>query len=174
MFAGFTVDRVADLIAQSKNKPVVYGYRFAWGTREGDDNEPLESDAGAGHASDIDFYTGREEFPFKKMFPGLYYTKENKPGRVELSNMMATYVKNFLYTGNPNGAGLVKWGTWKTGRDEECILQLDADAQTAMVAMSKERFDKAAILKELQTTLSDEEQQILTKKILNGRFFWEY
>jgi para-nitrobenzyl esterase len=174
MFAGFTVERVADYIAQSPKKAPVYAYRLAWGTHEGAIKSPWNRMLGAGHASDIDFYTGYEDYPFIKIFPDLYYTTENKPGRTEISNTIAAYLKNFLYTGNPNGAGLVKWTPWETLRGKDCMLSFDADANKAIVAMTNERFDKEALLAEMKANLPDEEWQILSQQLLKGRFFWEY
>lgn len=174
MFAGFTADRVADELIKGKNKQPVYAYRFAWGTNEQAVQKPWNSMLGAAHAADVDFYTGHEEFPFKNLFPNIYYTDPNKPGRQELSQLLAQYIKNFLYTGNPNGRGLVQWDVWSANLQKPSLLELNADATHAYAVMSKERFDKTSLQNEMKASLTEAEWQILSGKLMKGRFFWEY
>lgn len=69
-------------------------------------NDVISSDLqllfGAFHGADLDFYSG--------MVTGLardagsnYFNEHNKRGRQKLAYRMRQYLKNFIYTGNPNG-----------------------------------------------------------------------
>ena len=173
MFSGFVSERAADLLRGNAKQPPIYVYRFAWGRNEAAIAAPWNQLLGAAHAADIDFYTGHEEFPFQKLFPNIYYTKANKPGRDELSVALAAYVKNFLYTGNPNSSGFVQWEMWPKNKQQGAFLELDADASGAHIAMVHDRFDKQALLTEMKTTLPADEWNLLSEKLLKGRFFWD-
>ncbi|MCM8711587.1 carboxylesterase family protein [Clostridium sp. SYSU_GA19001] len=170
MYAGFNADKVADLLIVNKDQPSVYAYRCAWGTQEGviTNNTKLFA---AAHGVDVDLITAN--YAFGNYFKG-FYTEENKPGRTELSNMMMTYIKNFLHTGDPNGDNLPKWTKWQTAADSDKILRLDADTTKATAVMSKEHLVKEEIIKEMNDNLPKNEKDIIIEKLLKGRFFWEY
>lgn len=172
LFAGLALERVAETFAAGQGQPDIYGYRFAWGMREGVLPSPLNRMLGAAHASDVDFLTAKEDFPFKTLFKNLYYTPDNKPGREALSLAMTAYVGNFMHAGNPNAPGLATWNPWKI--DQPRVMRLDADARQALVAMSREYYQKEAILREMKQALPEAEYQLLTKNLFASRFFWEY
>jgi para-nitrobenzyl esterase len=173
LYAGFNADRVADSIVNVKNQPNVFAYRFAWGTKEGVISEIVRNILGAPHGSDIDFLTGLWESQLNSSFPNGYYTESNKQGRQELHNTMVNYLKNFLYTGNPNGSSLPQWSTWASGENQERILYFDADQQKDIVYMSNEHLVKKEIVNEMKRVLPRQEYEIIVNQLFAGRFFWE-
>lgn len=172
IYAGFNVENVASLLVNNDDQPEVYGYRFAWGTMPGITKAPVNILFGANHGADMDFVIGHETSPLVSMFPGALYSEENKPGREELSSIMMSYIKNFLYTGNPNGENLPQWGKWTSAKDKDKILIFDADNEKAIVTMSKEYLNKDDIVAEMESKLSEEDRDIIINQLFEGRYFW--
>lgn len=173
LFAGFVTERIADILIGDSEQPPVYAYRFSWGRNEGAIPFPWNQVLGAAHAADVDFYTGYEEFPFQKLFPNLYYTEANRPGRERLSRTLAAYLKNFIIGGDPNGSGLIDWRPWPCN-GAAAFLELGADAVETRITMVDERFAKPILIQEMKAALSADEWNILSGKLFKGRFFWEY
>lgn len=173
MFAGFVSERIADLLSGDPEQPPVYAYRFSWGRNEAAIAFPWNKMLGAAHAADVDFYTGYEEFPFQKLFPDLYYTAKNRPGREKLSRTLAAYLKNFVTGSDPNGSDLINWNPWPHN-GAAAFLELDADVVQTRIRMVDERFAKPALIQEMKATLSDDEWNVLSENLFKGRFFWEY
>ncbi|MEH7096903.1 carboxylesterase/lipase family protein [Neobacillus vireti] len=173
LYAGFNADAVADQIVNVKDQPGVYAYRFAWGTQEGVIDETVRKTFGAPHGSDIDFFTGLDESWINLFYPNKYYTVSNEQGRRQLHNTMVSYLKNFLYTGNPNGEGLPQWGTWSNKDNQNRILYFDADQQNANVYMSDEHLVKNEIVNEMRRNLPKQEYDTIVEQLFAGRFFWE-
>lgn len=173
LYAGFNSDSVAEQVAGVKGQPPVFIYRFAWGLDHGTVKSPLNTLLAATHGADMDFVVGKFTSVINTFYPGQYYTDANQPGREALSNAMMGYLKNFLYTGNPNGGSLVKWLPWRKDGQAK-VLVLDADANDARIGMSGEYLQKAAIIEELDRNLPAEEGRFLTDQLFADRFFWEF
>ncbi|WP_325007740.1 carboxylesterase/lipase family protein [Paenibacillus sp.] len=174
LYAGFNAERVAERLAGQPGQPPVYAYRFGWGTRDGVIDPGHRFLMGARHGADIMFYTG-DVATVTQYFPKGYVTEENEPGREALTAIVRGYVKQFLYTGNPNGEGLPLWNEWSDEDNAEKILKLDADDAQAIVAMSAEYLKNEDILAEMEAdpSLSAEQKAWIKDQIFAGRFFWK-
>ncbi|URZ07019.1 carboxylesterase family protein [Clostridium felsineum] len=171
LYSGFNADNVADLIASSNKKDNgIYAYRCGWGTQDGVITNNTKYFAAA-HGLDIDLITGH--YNMGNYFSG-FYTDANKPGRDSLGTVMDSYLKNFLYTGNPNGNKLTKWGTWQTSNKKARIMKFDATTNTSLTSMSKEHLVKQDIIDEMNSSLPKNERDIIVNSLFNGRFFWQY
>jgi len=69
---------------------------------------------------------------------GAVFNEQNRPGREALSNDMQAYVAQFVRTGDPSpdGCGLVEWTPWSNAAGEPKCVLLNADLNTAGIAMS--------------------------------------
>ncbi|WP_405153492.1 carboxylesterase/lipase family protein [Paenibacillus sp. FSL K6-0108] len=174
-YAGFNAERVAERLTSEKGQPPVYAYRFAWGTQPGVISERLQTLLGAPHGADMDFYTGHAD-GIAAYFPEGYFSETNKPGREQLSEAMAAYLKRFLYTGNPGNGGstdLAAWTPW-TKDAKTPIMRLDANNTTAEIGMSSQYNEgKEAVMAKMKKELPEETYKLLTEKVFAGRFFWE-
>ncbi|WP_339273982.1 carboxylesterase family protein [Paenibacillus sp. FSL W8-0426] len=174
-YAGFNAERVAERLTKVSGQPSVYAYRFAWGTQPGVISDKLRTLLGAPHGADMDFYTGRAD-GIASYFPEGYFTDANKPGREALSDAMAAYLKQFLYTGHPGNGGsneLAAWTPW-TKDATAPIMRFDANNEETEIGMSSQyNLDKAAVRAKMKKELSEETFKLLDEKVFNGRFFWE-
>jgi len=179
IYAGFNVDSVAALLEADTNHEAIYGYRFAWGSREGVLSNPNGAlIMGATHGADVDFITGREDSGNGGLLAmlglGTYYTGTNKPGRDALTEIMIAYTENFLHSGDPNGDSLTNWSTWNSNSGEDKILILDADNTSPQVSMSDEYLKKA----DIETAMSNDSEITVDDMnvidgVLSGRFFMD-
>lgn len=177
MYAGFNAERVAERLTAVEGQPSVYAYRFAWGAKEGLISDRLHTLLGAPHGADLDFYTGRAD-GIASYFPQGYFTEDNLQGRLELSAVMNSYLKQFLYTGNPGtgAAGdLEAWTPWTAEDGKERIMKFDGDKEQAIFGMSEDyNGDKEAVLEKMKKELPEDTYKLLTEDVLKGRFFWDY
>lgn len=126
-----------DLIAtlMSKYQSNVYVFRFCWNQEP----KPLDFLLGACHSIDVPFFLGNvgegEGFPYCNFA----WTKENEPGRIELSNAIIAYISNFMrngYPGDPDGllGKLPRWSNYKDILGCERII-FDATNTHAVIYM---------------------------------------
>ena len=89
------------------------------------------------------------------------------PGR-----MLNACYKNFLHTGNPNGAGLPEWKSWAS-LDGTTQLLVDADATTAFAEMSDEHTSYSEIIAMMEddSSIPQEREMAMIRAVLNGRRF---
>ncbi len=175
LYSGFNIDSVARCFSQAKGQPPVYALRFSWGTLERTlSGEPVDKLIAAAHGSDIDFYTGYEEYSLAKTFPGKYYTAANKPGRADLADKLVGYLSNFLRSGDPNGPGLPRWGAWSEMDNAPRVLVVNADRQQSIIRMSPEYLKKEEILAAMGKACAKDELDVLRYNILAGRFFMDF
>lgn len=170
LYSGFNADRSAEKLVEVQDQPGIYAYRFAWGE---DDTILLEGWGpllGAFHGIDMDFITGKEE-----TFVQTNYTSENKLGREHLSQIIHQYIKNFLYTGNPNGEGLISWDAWSNIDGAPKLMVFNADKEKAIIKMTNQSISEEEVFKaiDLDESISKEKKQNLISTVLRGRFFSE-
>lgn len=106
-------------------------------------------------------------------YPALYAS----PSCKNVSALLNSYYKNFLWSGNPNGKDLngkelPKWAPWKDLKGTTQLI-VDADATRAWGKMSKEHTSYKAILDEMYADQSIDHQakKIMIQTVLNGRWF---
>ncbi|GGM34022.1 carboxylesterase/lipase family protein [Promicromonospora citrea] len=109
---------------QGSGNDRVYYYQFAW------DNEPPPFDDvyGAVHAIDLPFVFGT----FGRTVFSYAFSRQNEPGRLELSGLMQGSLRQFVRTGSPQTRDLgVRWGQWPQS------VVLDADDRHAQVSVGR-------------------------------------
>lgn len=159
LYASFNADQSAQILAGNKNQPNVYAYRFLWSKNLGG--------LGAFHSLDMDFVTGTTAALSKKL-----YNDKNKGGVADLTNSLQEYIKNFIYTSNPNGGNLVKWDAWSNQENSPKVLYLDADDNQAIIEMTNIFISPNDVLTQIDKDLLDKDlKNAVIKKILMGRFF---
>lgn len=120
VFTGIARDSM-NAVQESGNDQVYY-YQFAW------DNQPAPFDEvyGAVHAMDLPFVFGT----FGRTVFSYAFSRENRPGRLELSDVMMSSVRQFVRTGSPQTRDLgVRWPQWPRS------VVLDADDRHARVSV---------------------------------------
>lgn len=103
VFHGIVKDSM-DTVTATGNKDVYY-YEFGWNEQP----EPFDRVYGAAHALDLPFVFGN----FDRNVFSYGFGRANRPGRVELSDMMMGSIGAFVRTGSPQHRGLdERWATW--------------------------------------------------------------
>ncbi|MDH8677777.1 carboxylesterase family protein [Fusibacter bizertensis] len=168
LYTGFNAERSAERLANVSGQPSVYAYRFKWGEDISIIPPGLGYVLGANHGSDMDFVTGKESDLAKSN-----YTVENKVGRESLSDVIQSYIGNFMYTGNPNSTGLVTWDKWTNKENSSKLMVLDAGLNELQVAMTTEYVIDEDVFKlmDADKTISEEEKSNLISTIMSKRFF---
>lgn len=94
-------------------------------------------------------------------------------GPKELTEMFQSYIANFLWTGDPNGEGLVTWEAWADAAEGPSQLLLDADKDQAIVEQSTDRasYDEILDRMEADDSIPDEAKAEIISTVLNGRWF---
>lgn len=94
-------------------------------------------------------------------------------GPKELTEMFQSYIANFLWTGDPNGEGLVTWEAWTDAAEGPSQLLLDADKNQAIVEQSTDRasYDEILDRMEADDSIPDEAKAEIISTVLNGRWF---
>ncbi|GAE08056.1 hypothetical protein JCM10914_4315 [Paenibacillus sp. JCM 10914] len=107
-------------------------------------------------------------------FPEGVISERNNPGRKMLSSLMRSYLRCFLYSGDPNGKELPDWQRWTNGSRSAEILSLDASEEQAIVQLIQKLTSNDILARMEEDTRFTEEQRIWLKKYLfAGRFFWK-
>ncbi len=173
LFAAFNAESTATSISKGNHNDSIYVYRFAWGTKNDVISSDLQLLFGAFHGADLDFYSG--------MVTGLardagsnYFNEHNKRGRQKLAYRMRQYLKNFIYTGNPNGEqkrelSLIEWKDWLSSKG---ILLLDADLKREWISMTTDTLRREEIIVEMEEELDKTDREKLENLFFKERFFW--
>ncbi|MEF2074655.1 carboxylesterase family protein [Consotaella aegiceratis] len=146
----------------------IYTVRMAWGSDPAIVGEPMATLFGAFHGVWIPFVTDRTT-GFSGLFPDAFAN----PGAKDLGGQFGSYIRNFLWSGDPNGEGLTRWKPW-TGIDSgPTQLILDAGMDKANVTMSEERTAYDDVLKAIDadTSIAPEQKRHLIETVLDGRWF---
>ncbi|MGT2957597.1 carboxylesterase [Streptococcus bovimastitidis] len=91
-------------------------------------------------------------------------------GAKEMSSTFKAYLKNFLYSGNPNKDKLPEWKNWS---NENSVLKIDASKNKAKIETKKDSKTAQDVIKKMDedTSLSEEKKSEINKTVLNGRWF---
>lgn len=173
--SSFYLEKLAMKVAQDPYHSDLYAYRFQWGESKSVVSADYAKYVGAIHGMDVDFLLGRYK-KGEKNTSHTVYRKSNLKGREELSSVMRRYMKNFLYTGNPNGtdaAGrpLTKWNKWSRAAGSRRIMTFSASKTKAKVTMTSRYINRTKEKKRMKRNLSKKSYKFLKTRILNDRFF---
>ena len=91
---------------------------------------------------------------------------------VNVSTMLNSYYKNFLWTGDPNGGDLPKWDNW-TSLDGESQLIVNANNEKAWAEMSTEHtsYDEILAMMDKDDSIPEDQKEMIIQTVLNGRWF---
>jgi para-nitrobenzyl esterase len=126
----------------------VYVYRFDWNEEPTILGTDLSRMLGASHGFEIPFVFGH--FDLGRDANRLF-TRENEPGRAELSAAMMTYWATFAATGRPGGgpdARLPAWPAWSVGTPSFLVLDTAAGGG---IRASQETTTREAVLAAIAT-----------------------
>lgn len=89
----------------------------------------------------------------------------------DLSEVFNKYLKNFLYTGNPNTEGLNNWESWT--KDTHLSMVLDAKEDKALAESKSITTTYQNIIDEMNNDneISQELKDKMIKNVMNGRWF---
>lgn len=169
IYNGFVVENVVDRFKNNGYTSPIYGYRFAWGNHNGVYKSPCEM-IGAVHGNDLDFFLDTKTTFVNSLFNNCAYYDGNEQGRVALQNAVHSYIKNFLYTGSPNSAGMINWPEAKATKE---YIVLDATLTEEDIFTSANWHQKDQILSQMRKDLDAKASELLENKIFAGRFFIE-
>ncbi len=143
------VDEMARKLRSQADQPAVYAYQFLWGAADASGRSVIPGEyglkLGACHAMDVPFFFGN--WNFFDVLSGAVFKEANRPGREDLSSAMQAYVAQFVRTGDPSldGSGSAQWQPWSNAAGgPKCIL-LNADLNTASIAMSTVELTEADV-----------------------------
>lgn len=172
--SSFYLEKLASKFSVDPYHCNLYSYRFSWGESTSVVDANYVKYVGAIHGMDVDFILGRyvkgDDVTSKSI-----YTKANRKGRRALTSTMRQYIKNFLYTGNPNGTdaqgqSLPKWNKWGKAGSKR-IMTFSATKTKAKAVMTSRYIDRAKCKKKMRRNLTKKTYQLFKKRILNDRFF---
>lgn len=102
-----------------------------------------------------------------------YKDSFNQKGALDLGDKFSAYIKNFLWTGNPNGGGLVKWEPWTSVVEGPTQMLFDADSDKAIIKMTDERVVYQEVLKDMENdkTIPEDVKARVIREVMYGRWF---
>ena len=173
--SSFYLEKLAAKIAQDPYHSDLYAYRFQWGEDGSVSGKSYAKYVGAIHGMDVDFLLGRYKKGESETSDRIY-TKANLAGREALTSVMRQYMKNFLYTGNPNGtddAGkpLTQWEKWRRVPGSKRIMTFSATKTEARTSMTSKYINRKKVKKKMKRDLSKKAYNLFKTRILNDRFF---
>jgi para-nitrobenzyl esterase len=167
LYEYFNAEEAAKTIFNKYNAPI-YSVDILWGTNKNIVGEEFATLYGAAHGIFRPFLSD-EPIGLRATFPKSF---ENN-GVKDLTRVFQAYLKNFLYTGNPNGTGLVHWEQWKDTKSGHAQLVLDADKDKAIVKQTYNKTTYRQILSDLKAdkNIPEESKKKIISTVLNGRWF---
>ncbi|MGN1206474.1 MAG: carboxylesterase family protein, partial [Eubacterium sp.] len=172
--SSFYLEKLAAKISIDPYHSDIYTYRFQWGESADVTSANYARYVGAIHGMDVDFLLNRYKRGEKDTSDRIY-NKRNKKGREDLSQVMRAYLKNFLYTGNPNAIDNTEnqtiWNKWKANKQENRIMTFSATCKNAQAKMTNKYINRAKVKRQMRRKLSKWAYRFLKNRILNNRFF---
>ncbi len=132
----------------------------------GDDSASTIATFGAFHGIFVPMLSSTHNYGSFADFTGAGYTA--------MSEVFNAYLKNFLYTGDPNSDDTaVEWTTWDTDTMQTLVLDASEDTGEAIVEMQNVFKTNADIIAEIDAddTLDEEIKATIISTIMNGRWF---
>lgn len=173
--SSFYLEQLAIKIARDPYHSDMYTYRFKWGENKEVVGANYATYVGAIHGMDVDFLLGKYKKGEKDTSDKIY-TDSNLAGREDLTSVMRQYMKNFLYTGNPNGTDakgnlLTQWDKWRNAPGSNRIMMFSATKTKAKAKMTSKYIQRAKVKKQMKRKLSKKAYKLFTTRILSDRFF---
>ncbi|WP_197085518.1 carboxylesterase family protein [Cellvibrio sp. pealriver] len=166
LYALFNAQAPAQVMLPAYQTPI-YIVEFSWGS-----DPAVAGNAallfGAYHGVWLPFLTG-EIKETATHFKAALQTQ----GAQLLAQVFTHYVKQFLWTGNPNAEGLVKWEPLQDADNHFQYLSFTADQSRALISMQQAGRSYQQIIADIEAdkTLPAQHKQILIQQVLNGRWF---
>ncbi len=162
----FNAEESAIRMSDSYNSNI-YLCDIAYGATSGVVSEELEA-YGAYHGIFLPFLTGNLT-SMEMKFLDDFQTDDV----YELTTQFLSYIKHFLWTGDPNSDDLTHWDVWSADSSSNNQLIFDITADGVLVEMVNERISSAQVLQDIEEDLSitDEAKAYLLANVLNGRWF---
>ncbi|MCD8147351.1 MAG: carboxylesterase family protein [Clostridiales bacterium] len=132
----------------------------------GDDSASTIATFGAFHGIFVPMLSSTHNYGSFADFTGAGYTA--------MSEVFNAYLKNFLYTGDPNSDDTaVEWTTWDKDTMQTLVLDASEDTGEAIVEMQNVFKTNADIIAEIEAddTLDEEIKATIISTIMNGRWF---
>lgn len=152
------VDSIASQISGNQNHPPVYAYRFDWGTLDEEGSSPLPGNwgkrLGSFHTLEIPFFLGTESIN-GPLFTSLLFNRNNQKSRDLLTDEIMEYLRNFMYTGNPNGEKpmSLEWPQWD---EKHQYIVFNGDENELDISLSDEISSREQLLDELRSSVPAE------------------
>lgn len=171
----FYLEKLAIQISKDPYHSDLYTYRFQWGEDSSVTGADYARYVGSIHGMDLDFLLSRYKKGEKDTSHKIY-NKSNRQGREALSSVMRQYMKNFLYTGNPNGTDadgkmLMAWNKWTRIPGAKRIMTFSATNTQAKTSMTSQYINRTRLKRKMKRNLSKKAYKFLKTRILNDRFF---
>lgn len=172
--SSFYLEKMASKFSVDPYHSNIYTYRFSWGESTSVVNAQYVKYIGAIHGMDVDFLLGRymkgDDVTAKSI-----YTKANRKGRQALTSTMRQYLKNFIYSGNPNGTDakgqtLPRWNRWGKAGSKR-IMTFSATRTKAKAVMTARYIDRGKCKRNMKRNFTKKTYRLIKKRILNDRFF---
>ncbi len=146
----------------------IYTCAINWGNDPAIVGEEMSTLTGATHGIFIPFLTNWE-YGLRTQYPAAF----QNDGAKDLTNKFQSYIKNFLWNGNPNGKGLTKWEHWTNVKQGPSQLVFDATSKKANIKMTYTRTNYSDILAEIEkdNSIPAQAKKEIIRKVLNGRWF---
>ena len=93
------------------------------------------------------------------------------PGYSDLSAKFRLYLKNFLYTGDPNGEGLADWAEWEPSTHLSMLLDAANDEAVTVSTSLSTSYDQIMDEMDADTSCSAEVKAAAIRYVMNGRWF---
>jgi len=158
------VEDVIKTISPHYNAPI-YSVRIDWGANTEIVGEEFAALWGAHHGIFLPLLTEKPVLT-SSLYPAAFTNAGVKDAGRQLQN----YFKNFIWSGNPNGNGLVKWQPWTSIPNQ---LVIDADSKKANVYNTDKIIDyeEVLVLIEKDNTIDASSKAKIIREVLNGRWF---
>lgn len=93
------------------------------------------------------------------------------PAYQAMAELFQQYLKNFLYTGNPNGRDMPEWPEWKAKTPLSLMLDGEEEHAEAVSKRYEESFESIIAKMEQDRSVRGPVKEQLIRNVLNGRWF---